>query len=216
MELPVLNAEEIRVLGSLMEKSRTTPEYYPMTINAITTACNQKTSRKPVVNYSEDLVMETIDSLKKKGLVSTMTGAGSRTTKYKHNISVKFPIMPSEWTALTLLMLRGPLTAGEINNLSGRMYEYESIDEVLNILQKLASEKQDHPQFVIELPKKPGQKERRFAHLLGGKENIEIDYTESSSKTNHNQDELIQRIDRLEEELHQLRQDFDNLMKQLT
>lgn len=124
--------------------------------------------------------------------------------------------MPSEWTALTLLMLRGPLTAGEINNLSGRMYEYESIDEVLNILQKLASEKQDHPQFVIELPKKPGQKERRFAHLLGGKENIEIDYTESSSKTNHNQDELIQRIDKLEEELHQLRQDFDNLMKQLT
>lgn len=216
MELPVLNQEEIRVLGSLMEKSRTTPEYYPMTVNAITTACNQKTSRKPVVNYDENTIIQTLDLLKKKGLVSTMTGGGSRATKYKHNISIQYPIMPSEWSILALLMLRGPLTPGELNNSAGRMFEYESLDEVNEILNKLSSEEQEHPKFVIQLQKRPGQKETRFMHLLGG--NVDFNQFDDSLPTESNTQnaELIERIEKLEIELSDLRHEFNELMKQLT
>ncbi len=119
--LPQLSFEEIRVLGSLLEKSKTTPEYYPMTINSLQAACNQKSSRKPVVNYDESTIVETLDSLKKKGLVSTVIGGGSRVTKYKHNIAIQFPLVPAELADLCLLFLRGALTAGEMTSNSGSL-----------------------------------------------------------------------------------------------
>src|SRR5690606_28298419 len=127
--LPILTNEEQRVLGSLMEKSKTTPEYYPLTLNSLTAACNQKSSRKPVVQYDDDTVIAALDSLRKKGLVATATGGTSRTIKYRHTLSVLYPIIPAEVAILCLLLLRGPLTVGEINSNSGRLYEFESLAE---------------------------------------------------------------------------------------
>src|ERR1700710_1852373 len=94
--LPILDAAELRVLGSLMEKSKTTPDYYPMTINGLTAACNQKTSRKPVVQYEEDTVVQALNTLKKRGLISTATGGSIRSVKYKHNFAIVFPVIPAE------------------------------------------------------------------------------------------------------------------------
>src|ERR1700761_3895368 len=95
-QLPKLNNEEIRVLGSLMEKSRTTPDYYPMTLNALVAACNQKSARRPVVEYDDNTVITALDTLKRKGLISTATGGSSRAIKYKHNFAIVFPVIPSE------------------------------------------------------------------------------------------------------------------------
>src|SRR6476469_1926629 len=103
--LPVLDAVEQRVLGSLMEKCKTTPDYYPMTLNALTAACNQKSSRKPVVSYDEETVVLALNSLKKRGLISTATGGSSRAVKYKHNFAIVFPVLPSEVAIICLLLL---------------------------------------------------------------------------------------------------------------
>src|ERR1700712_5528088 len=135
--LPVLNAEELRVLGSLMEKCRTTPDYYPMTINSLTAACNQKTSRKPVVQYDEDTVAEALNTLKRRGLISTATGGSIRSVKYKHNFAIVFPLIPAELAIICLLMLRGPLTPGELNTNSARLWEFDSIEEVQEVLDKV-------------------------------------------------------------------------------
>ncbi|WP_256006362.1 YceH family protein [Pedobacter deserti] len=207
--LPVLNAEEIRVLGVLMEKARTTPEYYPMTINAITAACNQKTSRKPVVQYDEQTVTLTLDALKRKGLISTATGGSSRSVKYKHNFAIVFPVLPSEVAVICLLMLRGAQTPGEINTNSGRMYEFESLDEVQDVLEKLAAEE---PPYLMQLPRRAGQKEARYAHLFAGIPDVEQEADEAYSKP---AGDLEQRLASVEEELATLRADFDKLMKEL-
>src|ERR1700712_3871144 len=168
--LPVLDDTELRVLGSLMEKSKTTPDYYPMTINSLTAACNQKTSRKPVVSYDEQTVVLAINNLRKRGLVSTATGGTDRVVKYKHNFSIVFPVIPSEVALICLLILRGPLTPGELNTNSGRLYEFESIEDVQTALEKLSSPEMP---YVKQLPRKPGQKEVRYIHLLGGSTNWE-------------------------------------------
>jgi uncharacterized protein YceH (UPF0502 family) len=209
--LPVLSAEEIRVLGVLMEKSRTTPEYYPMTINAITAACNQKTSRKPVVQYDEQTVTLTLDTLKRKSLISTATGGASRVVKYKHNFAIVFPVLPSEVAVIGLLMLRGAQTPGEINTNSGRLYEFESLEEVQSVLEKLAA---PESAYVMQLPKRAGQKETRYIHLLGG----EPDLSREESNDEHYSrpaSDLEQRLARVEEELAAMRTDFDKLMKEL-
>src|SRR5476651_1030224 len=163
--LPVLDAVEIRVLGSLMEKSKTTPDYYPMTINSLTTACNQKTSRKPVVNYDEETVVQALNTLKRRGLISTATAGSIRSVKYKHNFAIVFPVLPSEVAIICLLVLRGPQTPGELNTNSGRMHEFESIEEVQEVLERLSSPEMP---FLVQLPRRPGQKEARYAHLLCG------------------------------------------------
>lgn len=162
--IPQLSAEEQRILGSLIEKSRATPEYYPMTINSIMAASNQKSSRNPVVQYNEETITLTINSLKKKGLVSTVTGAGSRAVKYKHNLAIAYPLVPAELAILCILLLRGPQTPGELNNNSSRLYNFESLEEIQTVLDKLM---QNEPPFVAQIPRKPGQKEQRFIHLLG-------------------------------------------------
>jgi uncharacterized protein YceH (UPF0502 family) len=139
-----------------------------MTINSLQAACNQKTSRKPVVQYTEENIISTIDLLKKKGLISTVVGGGSRVTKYKHNFAIQFPLVPSELTIICLLLLRGPMTAGEINSNSGRLYEFESLSEINEQLEKLAQEG-----YLKSLPKQMGHKEVRYIHLLGDV-NLEI------------------------------------------
>jgi len=209
--LPILTSEEIRVLGVLMEKSKTTPEYYPMTVNAITVASNQKTSRKPVVQYDDQTVTLVLDTLKRKGLISTATGGSSRATKYKHNFAIVFPILPAEVSILCLLMLRGSQTPGELNTNSGRLYEFESLDEVQSVLERLSDPELP---YVMQLPRRPGQKETRYIHLLSGEPDLSQleQQTESSTKP---ASELEQRLSKVEEELSNLKADFDKLMKEL-
>ncbi|RYU86493.1 DUF480 domain-containing protein [Mucilaginibacter terrigena] len=209
--LPVLSDTELRVLGSLMEKSKTTPDYYPMTLNGLTAACNQKTARRPVVDYDENTVMLALDTLKRKGLISTATGGSSRAIKYKHNFGIVFPVVPSEVAVICLLILRGPQTPGEINTNSGRLYEFEDLDEVQAMLEKLASG--DMP-YVLQLPKRPGQKEVRYRHLLGGTIVEDDSQDEPSRRTSTS--ELEERLSKVETELAELKDAFDKLMKELS
>jgi uncharacterized protein YceH (UPF0502 family) len=208
--LPVLEAEELRALGVLMEKAKTTPDYYPMTINSLIAACNQKTSRKPVVNYDEETVVLAINTLKRRGLVSTATGGTDRSVKYKHNFAIVFPVIPSEVALICLLILRGPQTPGELNTNSGRLYEFESIEEVQGVLEKLSS---GETPFVLQLPRRPGQKEVRYAHLLAGTPDITDDYTDE--QPGKNTGGLEARVTKLEQELAELKEGFDKLMKEL-
>lgn len=210
--LPVLDAEEQRVLGSLMEKCKTTPDYYPMTLNGLIAACNQKTSRKPVVNYDEETVVLTLNSLKKKGLISTATGGSSRAVKYKHNFAIVFPVVPAEVAIICLLLLRGSQTPGELNTNSGRLYEFESLEEVQSVLEKLADPGMP---YVTPLPRRPGQKEVRYMHLLGGAIDLESEEEFPEYYSNRPVNELENRVLKLETELAELKDAFDKLMKEL-
>lgn len=199
------------MLGVLMEKAKTTPEYYPMTINAITVACNQKTSRKPVVQYDEQIITLTLDTLKRKSLISTATGGSSRVIKYKHNFAIVFPVLPAEVAVICLLMLRGAQTPGEINTNSGRMYEFESLEEVQTVLEKLASPDEA---YIMQLPRRAGQKETRYIHLLAGIP----DLTQEDADDDHYSkpaSEIEQRLSKVEEDLAAMKADFDKLMKEL-
>lgn len=209
--LPILSGEEIRVLGVLMEKSKTTPEYYPMTINAITVACNQKTSRKPVVQYDDQTVVLALDTLKKKGLISTATGGSSRATKYKHNFAIVYPVLPADVAVLCLLLLRGPQTPGEINTNSGRLYEFESLEDVQEVLERLAD---GESKYIMQLPKRPGQKETRYIHLLAGIPDLsQLEFDEETPVKSSS--DLEARLFNVEQELAALKADFDKLMKEL-
>ncbi|HEY9535282.1 MAG TPA: YceH family protein [Mucilaginibacter sp.] len=210
--LPVLDAIELRVLGSLIEKSRATPDYYPMTVNALTLACNQKTSRKPVVQYDDETVIEALNMLKRRGLVSTATGGSIRSVKYKHNFAIVYPLIPAELAIMCLLMLRGPQTPGEINTNAGRLYEFESIEEVQEMLEKLAG---GEAPFVLQLPKCPGQKEARYAHLLAGTPEISEDDDDDQPSGRSNSG-LEPRLAKVEQELAELKEAFDKLMKELS
>jgi len=210
--LTQLNAAEQRVMGSLIEKSRTTPDYYPMTISALTNACNQKTSRNPVVNYDEETVTLTLNALKIKGLISTATGGSSRVIKYKHNLAIVYPLVPSELSVLCLLFLRGPLTPGEINTNSARLYEFETIEEIQNILHKLSGEE---PPYVIQLQKKPGQKEARYQHLFGtGPAEPELAVIATDTTQPAEPEALELRVTRLEQEVEELKEMINILLNQ--
>lgn len=198
-EIPLLNVIEQRVLGSLIEKSRTTPDYYPMSLNAITAACNQKSSRNPIVNYTEEEVQKALNSLKAISLVSTAIGGGSRTIKYKHNITTVYPLHDGQLAAICLLLLRGAQTVGEINTNSGRIFEFHTLEAVLETIESL---KNLNPPFVKELPRKSGQKETRFIHLLGEPLTDEPEITETTKPVRQSdQDERINELERQVEEL---------------
>jgi uncharacterized protein YceH (UPF0502 family) len=211
--LPVLDAEELRVLGTLMEKAKTTPDYYPMTLNGLVAACNQKTSRKPVVNYDDDTVINALNSLKRRGLTSTATGGSIRNIKYKHNFAIVFPVIPSEVALICLLILRGPQTPGELNTNSGRMYEFESIEEVQEILDKLAG---CEIPYIVQLPKRPGQKEVRYAHLLGCTPEInDDDFADEPTGRSSSSSALEARLAKAEQEIAELKETVGRLMKEL-
>jgi len=210
-QLPQLDDAELRVLGSMMEKSRTTPDYYPMTINSLVAASNQKTSRNPVVQYDTETVVNAVNTLKRRGLVSTATGGTDRVVKYKHNFAIVYPLIPSELAIICLLLLRGPQTPGELNTNSGRLYEFESIEEVQEFLDKLAAG--DNP-FIKQLGRRPGQKEARYIHLLGGS----IDWSDESfvaETPSRSSGDLEARLAKVETELAELKEAFDKLMKEL-
>lgn len=211
--LPLLDAVEQRVLGSLIEKSKTTPDYYPMTLNALTAACNQKTSRNPVVQYDEETVVIALDSLKRKGLVGTATGGGSRAVKYKHNLAIAFPLDLAEVAILCLLLLRGPQTPGELNTNSGRLFEFHSLEEVQQTLDNLS--KYETP-FVIQLNRRPGQKEARFMHLLGGEPDMDADEFLPEEPARKSVSEMEARLAKVETELAELKERFEKLLAELT
>jgi uncharacterized protein YceH (UPF0502 family) len=209
-ELPLLSDVEIRVLGALIEKSKVTPDYYPMTLNSLTAACNQKSSRKPVVDYDEPTVVIALNSLKGMGLVATAVGGTSRTVKYKHNFTTIYPVSQAELAVLCLLFLRGPQTAGELNTNAGRLYEFSSLEEVQETLNKLS---QHEPPFVKELARRPGQKENRFLHLFT--EYIESEEELAEEPARRSVSDLEARLSAVEKELAEVKETVSKLMKEL-
>lgn len=162
----ILDDVQIRVVGVLMEKEKTTPEYYPLTLNALTTACNQKSNRNPVVAFDEKTVVCALEGLRNKELVRQISGAEMRVTKYYHLCRETFEITDAQLAALTVLLLRGPQTLGEIRSRSQRLYQFSDLKEVERTLSEL--EQGSGGPYVSLLPRMPGFKESRYAHLLAG------------------------------------------------
>ncbi len=168
--MPSLTATEVRALGSLIEKQITTPEYYPLTLNALTLACNQKNNRHPVTSFTEGEVDEAVDTLREKNLVYVFHGSTSRVPKYKHVVPEILHLSPAEVAVMCVLMLSGAQTVGEIRTRGSRLYEFSGLEEVEQTLHSLSAK--DEP-LVTKLTRQAGQKEARFAHLLSGEVNIE-------------------------------------------
>ncbi|MEO0794640.1 MAG: YceH family protein [Verrucomicrobiota bacterium] len=160
-----LTSAEIRVLGCLIEKERTTPEQYPLSLNSLRLACNQKTSRHPVVDYDEDEVTMALEGLRDQGLVYFVRQSGARVTKFRHDLADKFSLDARETSVLAVLFLRGPQTVGELRTRTERLYGFPSLEAIEETLRALA-ETADWP-MVREQPRRMGQKETRFEHLWG-------------------------------------------------
>jgi uncharacterized protein YceH (UPF0502 family) len=209
--LPILTPIEIRVLGSLIEKSKTTPDYYPMTLNALTAACNQKTSRRPVVDYDEETVVMALNSLKSQSLINTAVGGSIRSVKYKHNFTIVYPLTDGELAIMCLLFLRGPQTPGELNTNSARLHEFRSLEGLQDALNKLTK---GENAFVKELPKRAGQKEARFAHLLEEEILFDDDETPEEPARRHVSD-LETRLAAVELELGEVKETLAKITKDL-
>jgi len=165
MESLVLNAVEVRVLGSLVEKEITTPDYYPLTLNALVNACNQSSNRDPVVSFDETTVVRALDGLREKKLALVFYGADSRVPKYAHKLTEALTLSRPEIAVLCVLLLRGPQTVGELRGRTERMHRFDELSDVLAGLQKLMDRV---PPLAAVLPRQPGTKELRYAHLLSG------------------------------------------------
>ena len=163
--LSPLTAAEVRVLGALIEKQITTPDYYPLSLNALTNACNQLTNRDPVVSFDESVVVKAIDGLRDKRLATLFHGAESRVAKYRHAIGDVILLTPAELALLCVLLLRGPQTIGELRTRAERLFTFDNLGEVEAALNDLSTRQ---PPLVTKLPRQPGTKESRYAHLLGG------------------------------------------------
>jgi uncharacterized protein len=161
----VLDAAQARVLGALLEKEITTPDYYPLSLNALMNACNQRSNREPVMNLNEDEVRDALIGLQDQRLAGPAQGADSRVSKYEHRLGEAFNFSRAETALLCVLLLRGPQTPGELRGRTERMHKFEEIGDVLGGLQKL---KEREPPLVALLARQPGTKESRYAHLLSG------------------------------------------------
>ncbi len=210
--LTTLTEIEARVLGSLVEKQLTTPEYYPLTMNALTAACNQKSNRDPVMSLDETSLLAAIDVLRDKNLVYLYYGSSSRTVKYKHMLASVYELDEAQVAIMALLFLRGPQTVGELRGRSDRLHEFGGIGEVQETIDGLA--KRDEP-LVIALPKQPGQKEPRYAHLLFGDIDIEaLAASAAAPKAAVLSGAVNERIEALENEVKALREEFAEFRKQ--
>ncbi len=169
--MELLDPVEARVLGALIEKEATTPEYYPLSLNALVTACNQKSNRYPVVEYDEETVRDAIERLRAKRLAMVIVGSG-RVTKYSQTISEQLNLGRRELAALCVLLLRGPQTLGEVKDRAERIFPFADLEEAERTLDKLAEAPSGA--LVVKLPRQPGQKEARYAHLLSGEPAIEL------------------------------------------
>ncbi|HEV7642299.1 MAG TPA: DUF480 domain-containing protein [Pyrinomonadaceae bacterium] len=209
-----LNEVEARVLGSLVEKQLTTPEYYPMTLNALTAACNQKTSRDPVVSYDEATVQAALDSLHDKYLVYLFHGSTARAVKYKHMLPSVYELEPSETAAICVLLLRGPQTPGEIHSRTGRLYDFKDLNDVQGSLDSLA--RRDEP-MIVRLERQPGQKDARYAHLLSGPvaaETAAASRPAAVTQKDERLEKLEQEVENLRTEVSTLKETFEEFKKQ--
>jgi uncharacterized protein YceH (UPF0502 family) len=207
---PLLNEVEARVLGALVEKDITTPDYYPLSLNALVNACNQKNNREPVMNLDEDVVRQALAALHAQNLAGPAGGADSRVTKYEHRLQEVFNFSRGEIAIVSVLLLRGPQTPGELRGRAERMHRFEALDEVQSTLQRLM---QSEPPIVRVLPRQPGTKEARYMHLLSADlQELSLAMAPSSAIANH--PEGNEPLMRLEDEVQQLRKEIADLKHQ--
>ena len=198
---------EIRVLGSLIEKQRTTPDQYPLSLNGLRLACNQATNREPVVDYDETTIRAAIDKLSRRGWVRLASGPGSRVAKYRHLLDDALGRVPSQIALVAVLMLGGPLTPGELKQRVERLYPYGSLDDVQKALDALAD-----AELVERLPRRPGQSQDRYVQLLGGGESEGAAPAAAPAEValpEFEQSGLVERVARLEQQLAELQQRLD-------
>jgi uncharacterized protein len=205
-----LTETEVRVLGSLIEKDITTPEYYPLSLNALVNACNQKTNRDPVMQLDEDAVRGALDGLQEQRLAGPARGADSRVTKYEQRLQEVFNFTRPEIAVLCVLLLRGPQTPGELRGRAERMHRFETLEDVQSALQKLM---QREPPLAKVLHRQPGTKESRYAHLLDG-DVVDEEAPMANAPVGRNPADAG-RIARLEEEVADLRKDVLEVKDQL-
>jgi uncharacterized protein len=195
-----LSPGELRVLGCLIEKQRTTPDVYPLSLNSLRLACNQATNRDPVVDYDEATIREALDELTRRGWARLASGPGSRAVKYRHLLPEALGLSDAEISLLTVLMLRGPQTPGELKQRAERLHSFVSLGEVDEVLRALMAR-----ELVARLPRKPGQKEERYAQLLGeGSAEPEAPAPPTGG--------LEERVARLEAELRDVRDQLSALL----
>ena len=209
----ILTDIETRVLGSLIEKQVTTPEYYPLTINALTLACNQKNNRHPVTSYTENQVQEAVERLREKNLAYVFYGSTSRVPKYKHVMPEVMHLSHPEVALMCVLMLRGAQTLGELRGNASRLHDFPGLEEVEQTLNALIS--RDEP-LVARLPRQPGQKEGRFAHLLSGEINLEAlaESERVAAAAPSRRSNLEEKIEALTAEVASLKEQFEQFKKQ--
>lgn len=206
---------EARVIGCLLEKQVTTPEQYPLSINAVATACNQKTNREPVMTLSEAEVQDQLDTLVKRHFLRTVSGFGNRVTKYEQRFCNSefgdLKLSSAEVALVTTLLLRGAQTPGELRGRAQRMHEFADMAEVESTLERLAS-REDGP-FVVRLPREPGKRESRYMHLFSGEVDVQSAAIQSDSPLAD--DDLRARVEALESEVAELKQRLDSLLAHL-
>jgi uncharacterized protein len=200
-----LDAAETRVLGALLEKEITTPDYYPLSTNALVNACNQKSNREPVVSYDEDTVEEALQNLRAKGLAMRVTGDG-RVAKHEQRFTEKFNLGRREAALLCVLMLRGPQTVGELRGRSERLYEFDDLEAVEATLARLAE-----VEYVKKLPRRAGFKEQRWAQLLAG--DVEEAGEEAAAPVQERGPGDRDRIAKLEADFAALRREFEEFRR---
>lgn len=196
--LPHLSLAETRVLGTLVEKQRTVPDTYPLSLNALAAGCNQKTSRQPVLDLSEAEILAALDGLKDAGLAVEVSG--SRVVRFEHRLEKVLGVPTQASALLTVLMLRGPQTAGELRLNCERLHRFADISAVEAFLEELAGKG-----LVVELPRLPGSRENRWSHLLSGQPAVEMPATTGGRAGNQEIDELKTRVSALESEVAELR-----------
>ena len=208
----ILSAEEVRVVGALIEKQVTTPEYYPLTLNALRQACNQLSNRDPVVAFDERTVVWALESLRDRKLVRVVTTADGRVPKYRHVLDEALGLKSAEMAVMCVLMLRGAQTVGEIRTRTERLYPFSALSFVETTLEDLMA--RDVP-LVVKLPRQSGRKEPRYAHLLGGE--VEVTEVEAAPRVEATTLEVrgeMERLARLEEELKAVRAELAELRGQ--
>jgi len=210
----ILTEIETRVLGSLIEKDITTPDYYPLSLNALVNACNQKNNRDPVMTLDEAAVRDALATLQEKRLAGPASGADSRVTKFEHRLQEVFNFDRREIAIVCVLILRGPQTPGELRSRTDRMYHFEALDDIVATLDRLA---QRQPPLARVLPRQPGTKESRYTHLFSGEPLISeaspnVARAPSSATAGHPTED---RLKTLEEEVSRLRLELTEMQQQL-
>jgi uncharacterized protein len=206
----VLTPVEARVLGSLVEKEITTPEYYPLSLNALANACNQKNNREPVTNLDEDQIRQALHGLEDDGLAGPARGAESRVSKYEHRMQEVFNFTRGEIAVVCVLLLRGPQTPGELRGRTERMHRFEELSDVQATLQRLM---QREPPLVKILPRQPGTKEARYAHLLAGDVVEAVPDTTSAETGGSTTAQLEAEVAALRQEVAELRSQVERLLR---